>query len=161
MVCQIDTREKPRAITRIVDHFDRVGVKYFRAALPVGDYISLDNARLAIDRKQNLSELCTNICQQHDRFQAELIRANELGITLLFLVEHSRNIATLSDVRNWANPRKTVSPYALDGMELYKRLVTIETKYDTRFLFCDKQYTGQTIIQLLTQNIPEYGFERK
>jgi hypothetical protein len=150
MTIQIDSREKPRAIQGIKDYFDRAGIKWFSSKLPVGDYVSLDNSRLAIDRKQNLSELCTNICQQHDRFQAELIRANELGITLLFLVEHSRNIATLSDVRNWANPRKTVSPYALDGMELYKRLVTIENKYCTRFYFCTKQNTGSQIVDLLT-----------
>lgn len=154
MVCQIDTREKPHAITHIIEHFDHAGVKYFRAALPVGDYINLDNARFSIDRKQSLQELCSNVCQQHERFKNELLRASDLGIKLVFLVEHSRNIKTLSDVRHWNNPRLKVSPLALSGMELYKRLVTIENKYSTRFYFCDKLHTGSMIIELLTHGKP-------
>ena len=161
MTIQIDSREKPIATQLIKEHFDKAGVKWFISKLVVGDYASLDNPRFVIDRKQTLQELCGNICQQHERFKAELLRANDLGITLLFLCEHSRNVSCLSDVRHWVNPRLKVSPLALSGMELYKRLRTIETKYDTQFLFCDKQRTGQTIIQLLTQNIPEYGIERK
>ena len=161
MTIQIDSREKPKATELIKAAFDKAGVKWFISKLPCGDYQSLDNARYCVDRKQNLQELVGNICQDHARFKAELIRAQELGITLVFLVEHSNSIKSLSDVRYWVNPRLKVSPLALSGMELYKRLRTIETKYDTRFLFCDKQHTGQTIIQLLTQTIPEYGIERK
>lgn len=47
-----------------------------------GDYQSLDNAKLCIDRKKDLQELCGNVCQQHERFKAELIRAREAGIQL-------------------------------------------------------------------------------
>lgn len=156
---QIDSREKK--FTHVTDSFDQLGIKWFVSKLPCGDYQTLDNARLCVDRKQNLEEVCTNLCQQHERFKAELLRANDLGIRLIFLVEHSRSIRSLGDVRHWINPRLSVSPLALSGMELYKRLRTIETKYGTQFLFCEKQNTGKTIIQLLTQNIPEYGIERK
>ena len=156
---QIDSRE--RKFSHVTDSFDQLGVKWFISKLPCGDYQTLENARYCIDRKANCEELVTNVCQQHERFRNELIRANDLGIRLIFLVEHSRSIQSLSDVRHWINPRLKVSPLALSGMELYKRLRTIETKYNTQFLFCDKQHTGQTIIQLLTQNIPEYGIERK
>ena len=156
---QIDSRE--RKFSHITDSFDQLGVKWFVSKLPCGDYQTLENARYCIDRKANCEELVTNVCQQHDRFRNELIRANDLGIRLIFLVEHSRSIQSLSDVRHWINPRLKVSPLALSGMELYKRLRTIETKYSTQFLFCDKLHTGKTIIQLLTQNIPEYGIERK
>ena len=156
---QIDSREKK--YQHVVDSFDALGVKWFISKLPCGDYQTLENARYCIDRKANCEELVTNVCQQHDRFRNELIRANDLGIRLIFLVEHSRSIQSLSDVRHWINPRLKVSPLALSGMELYKRLRTIETKYSTQFLFCDKLHTGKTIIQLLTQNIPEYGIERK
>lgn len=156
MTIQIDTREKPHAIKQIVAYFEKAGIKHFRSALPVGDYISLDNARLAIDRKQNLQELCGNICQQHDRFRSELIRANDLGIQLVFLVEHSNRICTLSDVRHWKNPRLAVSPYALDGYELYRRLCTIEVKYNTAFYFCTKRETGAYIIDILTNGGKPY-----
>ena len=152
MTIQIDSREKPKATELIKAAFDKAGVKWFISKLPCGDYQSLDNARYCVDRTQSLTEICSNICQDHARFKAELIRAQELGIKLEFLVEHGNSIKSLSDVRHWVNPRKTVSPYALDGPELYKRLVTIESKYNTRFNFCTKQDTGKRIIQLLTDN---------
>lgn len=74
MDIQIDTREKQRAIRKIIKTFDENGVKHFSSKLPVGDYMSLDNPRLIIDRKQNLQELCGNVCQQHERFKKELLR---------------------------------------------------------------------------------------
>lgn len=152
MTIQIDSREKPKATELIKAQFDLAGAKWFISKLPCGDYQSLDNAKFCIDRKQSLTEVCSNICQDHARFRDELLRAQEYGIKLIFLVEHGNGIKSLSDVRHWVNPRKTVSPYALNGPELYKRLVTIEQKYNTRFHFCTKQDTGKRIIQLLTDN---------
>lgn len=159
LICQVDSRE--RKFSHVTDAFDRLGVKWFVSKCVVGDYVSMSNSRFSIDRKQNCEELVNNITTQHERFRNELIRANDLGITLIFLVEHSRSIRTLSDVRHWVNPRLKLSPLALSGMELYKRLNTIESKYHTQFLFCEKQDTGSEIIRLLSQNIPEYGIERR
>ena len=56
MQIQIDTREKARAITKILAEFERQGVRHYSSKLYVGDYMSLDNPRLIIDRKQNLQE---------------------------------------------------------------------------------------------------------
>ena len=80
MMIWIDSREKDHAIQKILNHFQSVHTKYFVSKLPVGDYMSLDNPWLVIDRKQNLSELCQNVCQDHKRFRSELERANEYGI---------------------------------------------------------------------------------
>lgn len=82
MDIQIDTREKQRAIRKILKTFDDNGVKHFSSKLLVGDYMSLDNPRLIIDRKQNLQELCGNVCQQHERFKRELLKAINAGIQL-------------------------------------------------------------------------------
>ena len=67
--------------------------------------MSLDNPRLVIDRKQNLSELCGNVCQQHKRFVAELIRANQYGIKIVILCEHGGSVRSIDDVMRWKNPR--------------------------------------------------------
>ena len=150
MTIQIDRREKARAITKILTEFDSQSIKHFISKLPVGDYMSFDNPRLIIDRKQNLQELCGNVCQQHKRFIAEIKRAGELGIRLIFLVEHSQNIKTLDDVQNWDNPRLKVSPLAVSGQRLYKILCSIEKNYNTQFLFCSKNQTGKRIIELLS-----------
>lgn len=149
MTIQIDSREKPRAISRILANFEAAQVSYFVSKLPVGDYISLDNARLAIDRKQNLNELVSNVCQQHKRFSAEFQRANQLGIKLIVLVEHGRSIKTLDDVRAWVNPRLGESPLAMSGERLYKVLLTMQNRYGVQFEFCMKHQTGKRIIALL------------
>lgn len=95
MVIQIDSREKARAIKKIVEEFDRKGIKHPVSKLMVGDYMNYDNPRLIIDRKQNLSELCNNVCQDHERFRRELLLAQENGIQIIFLVEHGNGIERL------------------------------------------------------------------
>ena len=92
MDIQIDSREKQKAIQKILKEFDTQGINYFSSKLLVGDYMNLDNPRLIIDRKQNLSEICSNVTQQHERFKAELIRANQANIDLVFLIEHGGKI---------------------------------------------------------------------
>lgn len=165
MDIQIDTREKARAITKIIKYFDGKEIKYFSSKLLVGDYMSLDNPRLIIDRKQNLQELCGNVCQQHERFKKELLRAIDAGIQLIILVEHGKDISCLEDVYFWKNPRKhevrwrvvngkrekyVVSAKAIDGEQLYKSLCTIRDRYHVRFEFCEKKDTGKEIIRILS-----------
>lgn len=149
MTIQIDTREKAKAIKQIVGYFDETGVKHYTSKLYVGDYMSLDNPRVVIDRKQNLQELCGNVCQQHERFINELKRAKENGIKVIILCEHGCNIKSLSDVQGWVNPRLRTSPKAVSGKQLFKILFTIGQKYDVDFVFCDKRMTGYKIIELL------------
>ena len=165
MDIQIDSREKARAIRNIIKTFDDNGVKHFSSKLLVGDYMSLDNPRLIIDRKQNLQELCGNVCQQHERFKRELLKAIEAGIQLVILVEHGPEINCLEDVWFWKNPRKhevswrvvngkkekyVVSAKAVDGNQLYKSLCTIRNRYNVRFEFCEKKDTGKRILEILS-----------
>lgn len=161
MVIQIDSREKERAIKKIVAEFDQQGIRHPVSKLLVGDYMNYDNPRLIIDRKQNLTELCSNVCQGHDRFRRELVRAQENEIRLIFLVEHGKGVERLQDVIWWDNPRsvrrvrgddgkwREISTKAMQGEVLYKILCTLERKYGCRFLFCEKEDTGRRIIELL------------
>lgn len=164
MDIQIDSREKAKAIRKIIRTFDEEGVNHFSSKLLVGDYMSLDNPRLIIDRKQNLQELCGNVCQQHERFKKELLKAMQANIQLIILIEHGAEIKSLEDVYFWKNPRKhevrwrvangkkekyIVSAKAVDGNQLYKSLCTIRDRYNVRFEFCEKKDTGKKIIKLL------------
>lgn len=149
MVIQIDSREHGHAIQKIIAEFDRQGVKWFVSKLPQADYMSLDNPKLLIDRKQNLNELCNNVVQDHKRFRAELLRAQEYGQHIIVLVEHSKSIRTLEDVIHWVNPRLKVSPLAVSGERLYKILSAMSKTYGVEFRFCTKDRTGATIIELL------------
>jgi len=105
MDIQIDSREKARAIEKILSDFESMGVRYYTSKLWVGDFMSLDNPRLIIDRKQNLTEICGNVCQQHKRFIAELTRAQEMNIRLIILCEHGGKIKSMDAVKDWINPR--------------------------------------------------------
>lgn len=145
----VDTREHKEQWERVKAQFDRIGVKYDRSKLYVGDYQSLDNARLVVDRKQHLGELCSNVCQQHERFRAELVRAQEAGIKLVILCEHGGEIRSLEDVYFWINPRHKYSKAAMQGQQLFKILNTMRTKYGVDFQFCTKQQTGRRIAEIL------------
>ena len=164
MDIQIDSREKSRAIRKIIKYFEDNGIKHFSSKLLVGDYMSLDNPRLIIDRKQNLQELCGNVCQQHERFKKELLKAMDAGIQLVILVEHGPDINSLEDVYFWKNPRKhevrckwengkrvkyVISAKAVDGNQLYKSMCTIRDRYGVRFEFCEKKDTGKRIVEIL------------
>ena len=162
---QVDTREHKKEWERVQKQFDKIeDIQYFRSKLYVGDYQSLDNPRLVIDRKKDLQELCGNVTQQHERFKAELIRAMQAGIQVVILVEHGTDIKCLEDVYFWENPRKhriiwrtisgqkaktVISERAVDGKQLYKSLCTIRDRYNVRFEFCSKKETGKEIIRIL------------
>lgn len=151
MVIQIDTREKQRAIKNIVAHFDREGIKHISSKLYAGDYMSLDNPRLIVDRKQNLLEIAQNVCQGHKRFLDEILRATDAGIRLVFLIEHGGKIKSLDDVKLWENPRLKESPMAVSGERLHKILSTMQEnpKYNIEFRFCSKAETGKRIVGIL------------
>lgn len=164
MVIQVDSREHKKEYERICKQLDDIGIKHFRSKLYCGDYQSLDNAKLCIDRKKDLQELCGNVCQQHERFKSELIRAREAGIQLIILCEHGPDIKSMEDVYFWKNPRKhrviwktvngkktptVISEKAVDGYQLYKSLCTIRDRYGVRFEFCTKKETGKKIVELL------------
>lgn len=168
MLIMVDTREKQRAIRKILKGFDERNIQYVSSKLYVGDYMSLDNPRLIIDRKQNLQELCGNVCQQHERFKKELIKAMQANIQLIVLIEHGPDVQSLEDVYFWKNPRKhevrwrivngkrekyIVSAKAVDGNQLYKSLCTIRDRYNVRFEFCEKKDTGKKIIELLGETV--------
>lgn len=152
MTIQIDTREHDDAVKNIKRYFDENGIDYFDSKMFVGDYMSLDNARFCIDRKQSLLEIAQNVCQDHDRFARELGRANRYGIRLVFLIEHGADIRTLDDVKDWKNPRLKTSKLAVSGERLFKILRQLELSYDTKFYFCTKEQTARGIIKLLRMN---------
>lgn len=104
------------------------GIELVSLPLPVGDYILLDDrvqavidrrgsklkkmdllgvTKISVDTKKDLGEVTNNICgKSHARFRDECILAQQNGIKLIVLVEHSRCIRSLDDVEHWKNPRQ-------------------------------------------------------
>lgn len=146
----VDTREKPRAVVKILAEFDRMGVEYVRRALSFADYADPDRLPgTVIDRKQNLIEVCSNVVQDRKRFVREIERCNRAGCRLVVLIEHGGRIRKLEDVIGWKNPRLKVSPMAVSGERLFKIMKAMEGYYGIEWQFCDKRQTGKRIIEIL------------
>ena len=144
-----DSREKPRAIVRILAEFDRQGVEYVRRALNFADYLNPERPEIVIDRKQNLLEVASNVVQQRKRFVREIVRCERAGCHMVVLVEHGNMIKKLEDVIRWKNPRLKDSPLAVSGERLFKIMKAMENYYGIEWQFCNKQNTGKRIIEIL------------
>lgn len=149
----LDTREKPRAIVKILSEFEKQDVEVIRQALAFGDYKNPDNPGICIDRKQNLLEVAKNLIQERYRFLREIDRCNRAGCRMIVLVEHGGHIKSLEDVIAWKNPRLKTSPYAISGERLYKVMKTMSAYYHFDWAFCDKAHTGKEIIRLLNSEV--------
>ena len=160
MIIQCDTREHDSEWARVEQQLDALGVQWFRNKLYIGDYMCLDNPKLVIDRKKNLEELCSNIfSEDHNRFRREMIRAQELGVQIIILIEHGKDIQGMNDIIWWDRP-ETVRYRKVDGKwvnytvkriageSLVKAMHTISEKYGIKYAFCDKSSTGEAIVRI-------------
>ena len=145
-----DSREKARIIEGTLRYFDDHGIKHYSSKLIVGDYMNIDNPKVIIDRKHNLSELANNLTDDSGRFMREVRLAKELGIHLIVLCEQGGWIKSIKDVAQWHNPMQGKIPYAISGKDLMERIYRVHIAYDVDFLFCDKRSTGKRIVELLT-----------
>lgn len=141
----IDSREKPQAIRGIIAYFDRHGIEWEKRKLDTGDYMLEGQPDVAVDRKQNLSELAHNLFgPDRARFYREIRRARESGIRLVILCEHG-GIHSIDDVKSWKNPHGKVT-----GRALADAIFRLFVAYGVEALYCDKRSTGRKIVELLT-----------
>lgn len=155
MTIYVDTREKPHAIRRVLAEFERQGVTVIHQKLDEGDYKTAPDASFSIDRKQSISEVCSNLSWEKDRFQRELARAKAKGERLCVLVENCGDIHALADVAAWHNPRLKESQKAIDGPQLYKLMLVYAARYGVEWRFCDTKDTGWEIIRLLAEHMED------
>ena len=148
MQIQIDSREKARAIEKILCEFQRQNVKYFISKMYIGDYCNLEKPLVLIDRKQNISEIAQNAVSGHTRFKAELERMKSIDAKMYILIEQDKidgkKISGLEDIILWENKHG-----AVQGDRIYRILKCWQNKYNIEFLFCKKADTGKRIIELL------------
>lgn len=141
-----DTREKKNA--HILQYFDQHGIEYAIRKLDTGDYMSTSRDRLTIDRKQDLSEICGNLCSpDKSRFWREVRRAKAERIKMIVLIEQGGAFKTLKDVPQWRGKYTRVT-----GYQLYNEMCRCSIAYGVEFLFCDKRSTGRRIAELLGEN---------
>ena len=148
----VDTREKPKAIGKILEYFDSHGIQYDTSKLYFGDYMEYANPQLVIDRKQNVAELAKNCTHDHERFKRELERVKKVGAHLVILVEQNHykdrdkvfRVDTIEDLMCWSSPHTQVR-----GEKVYRVLASWMAKYPISVRFCSKKDTGKEIIGIL------------
>lgn len=142
-----DSREKKNQ--HIIKYFEKNGIDYIVQKMDVADYQIKGKDDLVIDRKQNLEEVATNLFNRNDksRFWREVRRANEKGIKMIVLCEHSRNIKSIQDVSSWHSKFSPVS-----GRSLMNEIYRVHISYGIEFIFCGKQNTGKKIVSLLSED---------
>ena len=145
-----DTREKKNQ--HVLDHFDKVGIRYEIAKLDYGDYMDAYRTDISIDRKQNIGELARNCTRESERFRREIERANKADSKLVILVEQNRyrdrdrwiHVESIADLMLWSSPHTKIR-----GEKVFRVLSSWMAKYPIRIEFCDKRCTGKKIVEII------------
>lgn len=149
-------------------HCEGKGIILRRQKLNTGDYILAP--RIAVDTKQGMGEVYSNLVQDHDRFRNECIRAQEDGTLLVILIENDEGMSCLDDVERWDNPRvheyyakyawalaarkngKTVKLPAppINNKRLIRMMETMTERYGVQWAFCSYEETGAKVVEILS-----------
>ncbi len=169
MVLIEDSRQQKGQHENIARYCAAHGIEVRRMKLDTGDYI-LPPA-VSIDTKQGMGEVYNNLVQDHDRFRAECIRAQEAGTQLIILVENDDGIRSIDDVEMWHNPRidayyekyafalsarkygrsdvKIPAP-PMPSKRIARIMETMTERYGVRWAFCGYEETGAKVVELLS-----------
>ena len=148
MVLYEDTRQQIGKHRNVHLYCQHTGIKIIRQALNVGDYQIAGKGDISVDTKMGVLELAGNVFQDHERFRAECLRAQECGIQLIILVEELLPGGRLD---RWRPPigwnGRPVARF--DPAILRKAMITMQQEYGVKFRFCDGRSTGKQIIEYL------------
>ena len=152
-----DTRNQVGKHKAVNEYLESQGHKVVRSKMLVGDYMIANDGRVAIDTKMKVMELIMDVYQQHKRFKAECVLAQEAGIQLYVLVEEELPNGRLDE---WVAPtwqtfgkgHHVGDPMSkADPKRLRKALITMQERYGVKFRFCSPKNTGAEILRLLTE----------
>lgn len=138
-----DTREKKDK--HIIDWLDSKNIGHQRKKLDFADYSFMIPAnplmgtlkdryfdkKIAVERKQHLEELSSNLAQNRDRFENEFLRAKDCNKYLLI------EKGSLGDI--WDNAYNTQFKPA----SYMASLMVFEERYGIRTVFIEPRHSGQ------------------
>lgn len=168
MILISDTRQQEGKHKNVEAYCKRMGIEIVRRKLDVGDYMLLPDQEqgdeqnvksypaISIDTKESCLELCRNVMSNdHRRFKAECIRAQEMGIQLIVLVEEALPFGRLDmwEVPTFKNTdrfHKYGDPMTqVDPASLRRACITMQQKYGVKFRFCTRRQSPARIIKYL------------
>lgn len=151
----VDSRENERTDSykrRIED----TGLPYERVALSYADYSckAIDGSgavldmrtKFAIERKQNLTEICTNFTSGRARFQREFERAKADGCRMHLIVEND----------NYEHLRHGKYRSRLAPKSLIASFLSWSSRYNIQLHFCKAETTGWLIGEIMHYELREY-----
>lgn len=103
MILLEDTRNQIDKHKNVSKYCQENNIEIVRTKLVVGDYMLPLISGISIDTKADLNEILNNITQK--RFRNELLLSKKLGIHLIILIEHSKDITCIDDITKWKNQR--------------------------------------------------------
>ena len=162
-----DTRNQVGKHKNIDDYCRRNGITIVRQCLSVGDYMLSEGLQdedgdfipvgnITIDTKANIMELLKDVMSNdHRRFRAECVRANEQGLQLIVLVEEQPPFGKLDlwEVPRWKSSNqwhRYGDPMTrIDPKVFRKALITMTQKYGVQFRFCTRRQSPARVIKYL------------
>lgn len=151
-VIEIDTRQREGAHKLKHDYFQAEGYTTLRTKLPFGDYRFVGGV-WTVDTKQSISELASDLHQQHDRFHRECEGAQTAGYQLVILVENAYGMTCLDDLATWTEPygdmKKRKGRKQLNGQTMAKMCRTMSERYGVYWGFCAPYEAGRRVIEIL------------
>lgn len=149
-----DTRQQKDKHNKKHAWWHEQGVVILRSKVLFGDYC-LPPA-VAVDTKASLAELAYDIDQDHERFRRELVGAKRAGTKLYVLVENDACVKDLVGLSKWIEPygdfeRRVHAKRRLVGARLAKACLTMQERYDVRFLFCSPDESAEMVWRLLKE----------
>ena len=150
-----DTRQQKE--NHIIKEFDKQNILHIQTKLDSADYMTIrynkekgfyKDYSILIDTKKDLLELCGNLCHstEHQRILKEIELGKQLGAKEFIFLIGENKIKTTEDIANWSSPYTKVK-----GATLLKIMNTMKSKYNIRFIICEKKKMGDMIINLLNK----------
>ena len=159
IVVLVDTREQK--IRHLTEVFDDTNINFQKQKLNFGDYSAKipKNPELgieeeinfkeiiAIERKNGLEELSSNLCYEDERFINELKRAKKKKTDFWLLIEEGNGYKELV-MNNYE------TDYQPKHFESY--LLTLVNRYDVKPVFVSKRFSARFIYKLLYYKVKTY-----
>ena len=145
MVCICDSREQPTP--KLKARLKQIGLPVEREALNVGDYsakVMLPDGTwyklpIGIERKMNITELCTCFCQERGRFRREFERASESHTKMYLLIEDS----------TWENIYTGRYRSRMAVKSLVASILAWLARYNCQIIMCKAETSGKLIRDIL------------
>lgn len=155
------TDSRQRLENHIIKEFDKQGILHIRTGLPSADYMAIRyneekgfylDYSILVDTKKDIEEIASNLCnsQNHQRILREIQKGKDLGAKQFIFLINGGKVKSIEDLQNWTSKRTKVK-----GSVLLKIFQTMRQKYNIRFVICSKDKMGETIIKLLSNDLPK------